>query len=106
MAGRRRWITFAAGVRGRVIVNEGARAAIVEGKGSLLASGVVRVEQQFAPHDVVSIIDCDGHEFARGIISLASEDAIRLIERTSPQQIGVRGQVLVTRDNLVLWEQR
>jgi len=106
MAGKRRWITYAAGVRGRVIVNEGAREAIMGGKASLLASGVMRVEQQFAPQDVVSIADCDGHEFARGIINCASEEAARLIEATSTHQLGERGRVLVTRDNLVLSEQR
>jgi glutamate 5-kinase len=106
MAGKRRWITFAASVRGRVIVNEGARTAIMGGKASLLASGVMRVEQQFAPQDVVSIADCEGREFARGIINCASEEAARLIESTSLHQMGERGRVLVTRDNLVLSEQR
>lgn len=106
MAGKRRWITYAAGVRGRVIVNEGAREAIMGGKASLLSSGVVRVEQQFAPQDVVSIADSDGREFARGIINCASEEAARLIEGSSPHQLGERGRVLVTRDNLVLSEQR
>jgi glutamate 5-kinase len=106
MAGKRRWITYAAGVRGRVIVNEGARAAILGGKASLLASGVVRVEQQFAPQDVVSIADADGHEFARGIVNCASEEATRLIEGNLKHQTGERGRVLVTRDNLVLSEQR
>jgi glutamate 5-kinase len=104
MAGKRRWITFAASVRGRVIVNEGARTALMGGKASLLASGVMRVEQQFAPQDVVSIADSDGREFARGIINCASEEAARLIEGTSP--LGERARVLVTRDNLVLSEQR
>ncbi len=110
MAGKRRWITYAAGVRGRVIVNEGAREAIMGGKASLLASGVVRVEQQFAPQDVVSIADCDGREFARGIINCASEEAAALIEcrevRSAPPQAGDRARVLVTRDNLVLSERR
>ena len=40
MAGKRRWIAYAAGVRGRVIVNAGAREALTGGKASLLASGV------------------------------------------------------------------
>ena len=106
MAGKRRWLTFAAGVRGRVIVNEGARAAIMGGKASLLSSGVVRVEQAFASQDVVSIADCDGREFARGVINYASEETARLIKETSPQQMGERGRVLVTRDNMVLSEQR
>jgi glutamate 5-kinase len=66
----------------------------------------MRVEQQFAPQDVVSIADCEGREFARGIINCASEEAARLSEGTSPNQMGERGRVLVTRDNLVLSEQR
>lgn len=106
MAGKRRWIIYAAGVRGRVIVNEGARDAIITGKASLLASGVMRIEQQFAPQDVVSIADCDGREFARGIINCASEEATRLIEGASSHLMDARGRVLVTRDNLVLSEKR
>lgn len=106
MAGKRRWITYAAGVRGRVIVNDGARDAIMGGKASLLASGVVRVEQQFASQDVVSIADSGGREFARGIINYASEEAAKLIEGSASRQTGERGRVLVTRDNLVLSEQR
>jgi len=102
MAGKRRWITYAAGVRGRVIVNEGAREAIVGGKASLLCSGVVRVEQQFDPQDVVSIADCHGREFARGIVNCASNEATALIEETA----GARARVLVTRDNMVLSELR
>lgn len=107
MAGKRRWLTYAADVRGRVIVNEGARAAIIAGKASLLSSGVVRVEQQFEPHDVVSIADSEGREFARGIINCASAEAAALVEGTgNAMQTGERARVLVTRDNMVLSEQR
>jgi glutamate 5-kinase len=107
MAGKRRWITYAAGVRGRVIVNEGAREAIMGGKASLLCSGVVRVEQQFEQQDVVSIADCEGREFARGIVNCASSEATALIEEAcTAQPAGARARVLVTRDNLVLSEQR
>jgi glutamate 5-kinase len=107
MAGKRRWLAHAAGVRGRVIVNEGAREAIISGKASLLSSGVVRVEQQFAPQDVVSIADCEGREFARGIINCASAEATALIDEVSAASAGEqRSRVLVTRDNLVLSERR
>jgi len=110
MAGKRRWIAYAAGVRGRVIVNAGAREAIIGGKASLLSSGVVRVEEQFEPQDVVSIADFEGREFARGIINCTSTEAAALIdyrEKTSGQhQAGERARVLVTRDNIVLAEKR
>ena len=103
MKGKRRWIAYAAGVRGRVVVDAGAHRAITQGKASLLASGIVRVESHFAPMDVVSIVDSSGHEFARGIANCASEEA----EKSSGKK-GARGRdatpapVLVTRDNIVL----
>lgn len=106
MAGKRRWLAYAADVRGRVIVNEGARDAIIAGKASLLASGVVRVEQHFDQQDVVSIADCEGREIARGIINCASAEAAALVDETGKHQAGERARVLVTRDNMVLSDQR
>jgi glutamate 5-kinase len=104
MRGKRRWIAYAADVRGRVVVDSGAHRAITQGKASLLASGIVRVENHFAPMDVVSIVDADGREFARGIANCASQDA----EKYSARKIARGGKpapgapVLVTRDNIVL----
>jgi glutamate 5-kinase len=105
MAGKRRWIAYAAGVRGRLIVNDGARDAILGGKASLLSSGVIRVEDSFEPQDVVAITDSDGREFARGIINCASAEARALIE-DGGQTGALESRVLVTRDNIVLLEKR
>lgn len=105
MRGKRRWIAYAADVRGRVVVDAGAHRAITQGKASLLASGIVRVENHFAPMDVVSIVDSEGREFARGIANCASGEA----EKSSGKK-GSRGRevapspVLVTRDNIVLMQ--
>ncbi|HWS89559.1 MAG TPA: glutamate 5-kinase [Pyrinomonadaceae bacterium] len=100
MAGKRRWIAYAAVLRGRVVVNDGAREAILRGKASLLVSGVVRVEREFEPQDVVSIADPSGREFARGIANCASSD--EGVRDGSPG--GRRAKVLVTRDNIVITE--
>jgi len=89
MKGKRRWLAYAAGVRGRVTVDAGAHRAITSGKASLLSSGVLRVDRTFGAMDVVSIADADGREFARGIANCASGE---------PQ----KGQVLFTRDNIVV----
>ncbi len=91
MKGKRRWLAYAAGVRGRVIVDAGAQRAVTRGKASLLSSGVVRVEKPFGPMDVVSIANLEGQEFARGIANCASEAA-------------ATARVLFTRDNIVLLE--
>jgi glutamate 5-kinase len=93
MKGKRRWLTYAAGVRGRIVVDAGAQRAITCGKASLLSSGVVRVEKPFGPMDVVSIANMEGNEFARGIANCASDAA-------------ATARVLFTRDNIVLLERQ
>jgi glutamate 5-kinase len=110
MRGKRRWIAYAANVRGRVVVNAGARQAILDGKGSLLASGVVRVEGDFGPLDVVSIAGPEGREFARGIANCASENAVVQVNGSGrltnqPESSHKRG-VLVTRNNIVIMGER
>jgi glutamate 5-kinase len=98
MRGKRRWLAYAAGVRGRVVVDAGAQRAITAGKASLLNSGVVRVEREFGPMDVVSILDLDGREFARGIAACSSG------ERNSDGKKATR--VIFSRENIVLLEGR
>jgi glutamate 5-kinase len=104
MRGKRRWIAYAADVRGRVVVDAGAHRAITQKKASLLASGVVRVEHHFAPMDVVSIVDAEGREFARGIANCASEEAEKFSGKRSSRggDGALSAPVLVTRDNIVL----
>ena len=110
MAGKRRWIAYAAGVRGRVIVNAGAREALTEGKASLLASGVVGIEGEFDAAEVVSIVNADGHEFARGISDYSRGDAEGMIGGGANGQVSGRANgrasVLVKRDNIVLLDRK
>jgi glutamate 5-kinase len=106
MRGKRRWIAYAADVRGRVVVDAGAHRAITQGKASLLASGIMRVESHFAPMDVVSIVDAEGHEFARGIANCASAEAEQASDKKHRDggRTAAPSRVLVTRDNIVLMD--
>lgn len=109
MHGKRRWIAYAASVRGRVIVNAGAREAILRGKASLLASGVTSFEGDFDSLEVISIVDADGNEFARGMANCSSREASVLINspQEGPQSDGESRQkavMFVTRDNIVILE--
>jgi len=107
--GKRRWIAYAAGVRGRVIVDAGAQRAITQGKASLLTSGVERVDGTFSPMDVVSIVDIDGQEIARGIVTCASNKAEEMVKKKNMASGKTRQasspHILVRRDNIVLLEQ-
>ena len=96
MKGKRRWLAYAAGVRGRVVVDAGAQRAITGGKASLLNSGVVRVEREFQPMDVVSIRDLKGREFARGIAACASAES----DDGNAQRKQAR--VIFSRENIVV----
>jgi glutamate 5-kinase len=97
--GKKRWIAYAANVRGRIMVNAGARDAILRRKASLLASGIVGIEHEFEALDVVSIVDADGREFARGLANCASRD-IGANERSDGSR--EKKAPLVGRDNIVI----
>ena len=93
LRGRKRWIAFFHHPRGSVIVDAGAKRALVESGRSLLPPGVTRVEGEYAAGDIVSVCGSDGAEFARGIARFASEEIST--RKTA------RGEV-VHRDDLVI----
>jgi len=103
--GKRRWIAHGAGVSGRLVVNAGAREAIMNRKASLLTVGVVRIDGPFNSREIVSIVDPTGHEFARGITNCASQEAENLIKSAgtaTKKSKNAKSHILVTRDNIVL----
>jgi glutamate 5-kinase len=61
----KRWIAYGAAVKGQIYVDEGAKKAILEGS-SLLPVGVTRVVGNFSVGDVVSIVDRNKKELAKG----------------------------------------
>ena len=60
---------------GRLQLDEGARQALSERGTSLLPIGVTAVEGEFARGDVVTLVDAEGNEFARGLVNYNSRDA-------------------------------
>jgi glutamate 5-kinase len=107
MRGKRRWIAFAAGVQGRIVVDAGAQQAIEQGKASLLTSGVVRVERPFETKDVISIVDGKGRELARGLANCPSPEVEQLLGKGSTGSAAerlksLRAHIVVRRDNIVL----
>jgi len=95
---RRRWLAFATQPAGRLVVNDGARRALVERNASLLAAGVERVEGEFEAGAVVSVLTADGREFARGLCAKRAAEA--RAEAAHPGN--GRSRPLVHRDNVVI----
>ncbi len=90
---------------GAVIIDNGARSALLDGA-SLLPVGVTRIEGQFLRGAAVAIKDQDGKTIAKGITAYSSEDAGRIAGLQSDrieQELGYRGRpALVHRNDLVL----
>jgi glutamate 5-kinase len=71
MPQRERWMAFGSKPKGRIILDEGAKKALLNKK-SLLSVGVLGLEGVFTSGDIVSLTDKEGHEFARGRSSISS----------------------------------
>lgn len=71
---RQQWIAFGRGPNGQLVIDAGAREALVDGKRSLLAIGVSAVRGDFAAADTVAIVDDAGVELARGLCNFDSSE--------------------------------
>ncbi len=102
LGARKLWIAFALDPAGRVVVDDGARRALVEREASLLAAGVVTVEGDFVPDDAVEIVGPDGVVFAKGLVGLGASNAADWVGRTSSELASGLAREVVHRDDLVV----
>ena len=102
---RAQWIATTLKPTGELHLDDGACKAL-RGGNSLLAAGVTRVSGDFAKGDAVSVMNKDGAEIARGLVSYWAKDAVRIIGKNSaeiPTILGFdNGAALIHRDNLVM----
>ena len=75
---RKKWIISSVSPKGELIIDEGAKKALISGK-SLLAAGIKRVSGKFKKGDHIKILDNKRKEFARGLSSFSSEEIIKIL---------------------------
>ena len=99
---RKLWIAFAQGSSGRIVVDAGAREALVSGGRSLLPAGVRAVEGEFEAESAVEVVGDDGRPFAKGLTRYGAA-ALRAVagRRTTDLPDGSPHEV-VHRDDLVV----
>ncbi len=107
---RKLWIALGDSARGSVVVDAGAKAALIGRGSSLLSVGVRKVRGRFDAGDIVDIEDGSGHLFARGRTAF-SADEIDLACGKSREQIEANrllaelaDKPIVHRDDLVVFE--
>lgn len=106
LSDKKRWIGYATNIVGKVIVNEGAKNALIREEKSLLPIGVIGIKNTFHKGDVISIIDENNNEFARGIVNYDSESCQKLIGQHSDEILKILGHknydAIITRDNITI----
>jgi glutamate 5-kinase len=106
LSARKHWIAYGARPGGRLVVDDGARRALVEQGKSLLPRGITAVEGQFGPGETVSVLAPDRTELARGLAAYGADD-LRKIQGLRSADIeatlGYRSlDEAIHRDDLVL----
>ncbi|MCM1010721.1 MAG: glutamate 5-kinase [Fusobacterium sp.] len=105
LSGKKRWIGYATNIIGKIVVNDGAKEALLQEK-SLLPVGVVEVLEEFKKGDVISILDEQKREIARGIVNYDSQACEKLKGCHSNNIAEVLGfknyDEIITRDNITL----
>ena len=98
---RRLWIAFAQPPKGTIVVDEGAKAAMVTNNRSLLAVGVVDVQGDFEAGATVDVMETGADVFARGLVRYESKE---LIEARGKPTAELAGREVIHRDELVILE--
>ena len=102
----KRWIGYSTKPKGRYILDAGARNAVEKQGRSLLAAGIKAVQGEFFKGEVVSLIEADGTEFARGLTNYNATDARRIAGQRTDRIRDLLGSLpyaeVIHRDNLVV----
>ena len=109
MPARKRWLGWSAPASGTLVVDAGARRAVVNGGSSLLAAGVLSVSGSFGPGDIVTLETPDGGVFARGLVNYAAADLDKIRGLQTEQVLERLGRcgcdAVIHRDDLAVIQQ-
>lgn len=102
---RKAWLSGKMQVMGRLIIDDGAVAALQCGK-SLLSAGVVAVEGDFRRGDAVDVMDIRRQAVARGLIGYDASEAAAIAGRRRDAAAAILGHAprsaVIHRDQMVM----
>ncbi len=102
----RQWIAYGRGPDGMVLVDDGAKKALLDQKKSLLPIGIREVRGDFLEGDTIAIANLEGKEFARGLSNFTAAEMRLVAGKRSSELSEMLGhhcaETAVHRDNLVL----
>ena len=103
---RKKWIGFVSHANGYIVVDDGAKNALLKKQKSLLPSGVLEVHGEFKAHDTISVRDMEGTEIAKGVTGFSSMDLGKIKGKKTSELEKILNckscDEVIHRDNLVL----
>lgn len=103
------WIAFTLRTHGKLIIDEGAKKALLEKGKSLLPSGIIEVEGDFNLGDPVVCVDRKGVILAKGLVNFSSAEISKIKGLKTSQISQVLGHKdydeVIHRDNLAITKQ-
>ena len=106
VAARKKWLADHLQVRGKLVLDSGAVKALQADGKSLLPIGVLDVSGEFERGEVVTCVDANGKEIARGLVNYNAQETRKILRKPSAEIEALLGYVdepeLVHRDSLVL----
>ena len=101
---RKKWIISSVFSKGELIIDDGAKKALINGK-SLLAAGIKKVSGKFNKGDHIKILDIKRKEFARGLSSFSSDEINKIMGCQSNEIEKILGYIskseVVHKDDMV-----
>lgn len=104
------WIALGDTARGSLVVDKGAKKALIDKGGSLLVVGVAAVRGSFEAGDIIDVEDDTGYLFARGKVSSSSDElelAVGMPSETLKSNrllCDLANKAIIHRDDLVVFE--
>ena len=101
---RKKWILSSVSPKGELIIDDGAKKALTNGK-SLLAAGIKNVIGKFKKGDHIKILDKSKNECARGLSSFSSDEIHKILGHHSKEIEKILGYIskseVVHKDDMV-----
>ncbi len=108
LSSRARWIAFGkSGANKWIMVDDGARDALIRGKKSLLAVGIKDIKGEFRRGDVVQIRDGAGNRIGKGLVNYDANEVRKIRGAKSDAIEKILGtkeyDEVIHRDNMIIF---
>ena len=106
LTSRKHWIATVLNSKGKIVVDDGARDALISKGKSLLPTGIVGVEGDFGIGDAVLLEDKEGNKFAQGLAGYTNAEILLIMGHRSSRIEEILGykycDEVIHRDDLVI----